>query len=348
MPPTHKALLLGPARLPLLCLADDAADRLACPQLIITFGELRELDELRGLDVSAMLHRARAAKLVSYYTHADGCDVPYAALGGPKGDPASLSPRPQPGQLVWPDDDEAVISALHRHAIAIGGHNSQLWRRGSFVPYKAVAPIVDIDDGQLNYLLIEAIPPEQAVPPECAARPATLVRGYSKLECPSHADVLEQAVRPLADSGYRDIHCVGGGQIFHTAIVKTLLISGTATVFGTADHQITKMLLRKHFGIACARSALPPTPTRFLSCSPLLMPGARAHMQTPRCAHSGRLILDMPSSPPTCHLSTSTQMTSTSSRCVTCPSTPTRTPKRSPTHRSSVRPTLCQHDFGRR
>jgi hypothetical protein len=60
--------------------------------------------------------------------------------------------------------------------------------------------------------------------------------------------VLDQAVHSLASSGYQQIHCVGGGSLWHTSSLKKVLLSGTAKLFGPADHQLAKMLLRRHFG----------------------------------------------------------------------------------------------------
>ena len=67
------------------------------------------------------------------------------------------------------------------------------WRRGSFVPHRGIAPTVDLDEGDVNFVLIQArTPADDAM--------ATMVRGYNRRECPFHADVLELAVRPLVSA----------------------------------------------------------------------------------------------------------------------------------------------------
>lgn len=92
-----------------------------------------------------------------------------------------------------------------------------------------------------SYVLIEALPPE-------AQHVATLVRGYSKQDYPSHADVFEQAANGLASAGYTAIRAIGGGHLRHLPSQKSLMISGDSLLFGSADQRITQMVLRKHFG----------------------------------------------------------------------------------------------------
>lgn len=71
------------------------------------------------------------------------------------------------------------------------------------------------------------------------------MRGYSREECPFHADVLEEAVETLVKAGYHSIQCLGGGQIRHlcTEHRRQVLISGTSEGFGRADHFIAQALI---------------------------------------------------------------------------------------------------------
>lgn len=62
-----------------------------------------------------------------------------------------------------------------------------------YVPHRAAAPLVDLDEGQLNYVLIKAVSPPLLPPSPSAAEEAggaavptevvTLVRGFTKREC---------------------------------------------------------------------------------------------------------------------------------------------------------------------
>jgi hypothetical protein len=81
-----------------------------------------------------------------------------------------------------------------------------------------------------------------------------LVRGYTREDCPFHADVLDQAVTTLVTAGYRDIQCRGGGLIQHTKAADQasgqVLISGTSAGFGRADHTATQAIVAQNFGSA--------------------------------------------------------------------------------------------------
>lgn len=130
-----------------------------------------------------------------------------------------------------------VITTLQLQATR-SNSEYKAWRKGSYVPHRGAAPIVDIDEGELTYVLVEAVSPAGDV--------VTLVRGFVKEEYPSHADVLDTAQEPLAHAGYTAIRCVGGGTLWHTKWSKTMFISG-ASRFGPANHRVTERLLREHW-----------------------------------------------------------------------------------------------------
>ena len=51
------------------------------------------------------------------------------------------------------------------------------------MPYRAIAPIVDVDEGECNYVLISTVTPD--------GETVTMVRAYTLRDSPFHADVLE-------------------------------------------------------------------------------------------------------------------------------------------------------------
>lgn len=220
-------------------------------EVLITFGELREFEELRAIDLPTVLLRARAAKLVSFSKDGDAEEANSASAT------AAFRAADAEAPLEPEEDDEVVITTLQLQA-ARADSQYRAWRKGSsYVPHRAAAPLVDLDEGQLNYVLIKAVSPPLLPPSPSAAEEAggaavptevvTLVRGFTKREYPHHADVLEAAGEALAQAGYTSITCAGGGVLWHTPHLKTLFISGGPCQFGTADHLVTRALLRQHF-----------------------------------------------------------------------------------------------------
>lgn len=203
--------------------------------ILLTFGELRELPQLSALDVPVVLARAVAAHLITL-DNEDGEEGGEATSCGEDAVPAAAL-------LVPGDDDDVTLTAVAA-VDAQGGSKpweAKPWRRGSFVPFRAIAPLVDLDDGDLNYVVIRAMLPD-------GGDEVMLIRGFAINDCPFHADVLDQAATTLVSAGYSRIRCVGGGQMRHCAARASLLIAGTSQSFGTADHSATKALCTSVLG----------------------------------------------------------------------------------------------------
>jgi hypothetical protein len=102
------------------------------------------------------------------------------------------------------------------------------------------APLADLDGGNSRYVLIEAT--------GVTGVTATFVRGYDDSTATSFADVLEEAVPPLAMAGYTGIKCLGGGYAIYEVGDKKVLLKGESCGFGPADHAVAAAVLRSYFG----------------------------------------------------------------------------------------------------
>jgi hypothetical protein len=190
-------------------------------EILMTFGEIRELGILRSVDIPELILQA-VRKLEATVDRDDDAD-------------GTLGHR----RLVPGDDDDVTVTVLQVESACPAG--AKPWRLGSFVPKGAVAPLVDLDDGELHYVLLQATTPD-------GSQKVSLVRGYDRREHHFHADVLEQAALALVSAGYTGISCAGGGLIEHNAAAKWIRVGGSSHSFGRADHETTKRILINSFG----------------------------------------------------------------------------------------------------
>ena len=119
--------------------------------------------------------------------------------------------------LVEGRDEEVVIIAPDNHTCD-ETMKVKVWRQkvGMLKPvWGAAAPLVDLDEGEIRYMLISCKSIYGGV--------YSLVRGYNETDsqCRSFGDVLEEAVPPLALAGYSDIKPLGGGASPHARTRRT-------------------------------------------------------------------------------------------------------------------------------
>lgn len=99
--------------------------------MLITFGELREFEELRAIDLPTVLLRARAAKLVSFSKDGDAEEANSASAT------AAFRAADAEAPLEPEEDDEVVITTLQLQA-ARADSQYRAWRKGSScVPHSA-------------------------------------------------------------------------------------------------------------------------------------------------------------------------------------------------------------------
>jgi hypothetical protein len=130
-------------------------------EIIITFGELRQLEEISLLNLPAAINHALATNQVQV-------DLDYRVSPDEGAADAPMAP------LVAGDDDEVTITALElreeddpgsRQSVAVRSRTAK--RGGLFLRKQGVAPLIDLDVGDLNYVVIDAVAPDK----KCAASP---------------------------------------------------------------------------------------------------------------------------------------------------------------------------------
>jgi hypothetical protein len=105
-------------------------------------------------------------------------------------------------------DDEVVITAPDDHSCDTT-MRVKIWRNkvSAMKPvWGQEAPVVDLDDGECRYVLLEA--------KDVNGQATKFLRGYTNDSAGTFADVLEESVPPLALAGYTDLKCLGGGAHF--------------------------------------------------------------------------------------------------------------------------------------